>query len=185
MVVIAASQGGVAALRALFARLPADFPVPIAVALHRTESPGRGLASLLERPSALAVKVAEEGEVPRAGTIYVAPAAQHLVLRANRAFHLMDGGRIHFARSSANPLFQSAAYSLDGRVVGIVLSGGGSNGVQGVQAIRGMGGTVIAQDPATAEAPSMPRNAIAAGAVHFVLPLDEIPGKLVSLVRAP
>jgi two-component system, chemotaxis family, protein-glutamate methylesterase/glutaminase len=136
------------------------------------------------RGSVLPVKLAEEGEVPRAGTIYLAPAARHLVVRADGSFHLMDGMRIHFTTSSANPLFQSAAYSLDGHVLAVVLTGGGSNGVQGVQTIKGMGGTVIAQDPATAEAPSMPRAAIDAGAVGFVLPLDQIAAKIASLVRS-
>lgn len=136
---------------------------------------------MLGRQSALRVKVAQEGEVPRPGTIYIAPPAEHLVLRRDHSFHLMDGSPIQFTRSSANPLFQSAAYSLDGRVIAVVLTGRGPNGVQGVQTIRGMGGTVIAQDPRTAEAPNMPSAAIAAGAVHFVLPLAEIPEALIRL----
>jgi chemotaxis response regulator CheB len=99
LVVIAASQGGVAALRALFARLPADFPVPIAVVLHRTHDRVDGMVKALARLSAMPVRIAREGEHPSAGTIYLAPADRHLVLRGDRSFHLMDGARI----SSRNP----------------------------------------------------------------------------------
>jgi two-component system chemotaxis response regulator CheB len=187
LVLIAASSGGVPALRDFLARLPATFPVPIAVVLHRTQAQPVRLTQVLGRASRLPVKTAEEGEPLRDGTVSLAPPRQHLVVRPDRTFHLMDGHRIKYVHSSANPLFESAAYALDGRVVAVVLTGSGTDGTNGVQTVKGMGGVVLVQDPATTAYATMPLSAIGTGAVDRVLPLERIPEELVQLVtpRAP
>ena len=99
----------------------------------------------------------------------------------NRRFELIDGRRIRHVFSSANPLFTTAADVL-GPVIGVVLTGMGRDGTDGVQAVKEAGGVVIAQDEATSEWFSMPRSAIATGAVDYVLPLDRIGAKLVELL---
>jgi two-component system chemotaxis response regulator CheB len=182
LIVVAASAGGVPALRAIFQGLPKDFPVPIAAVLHRSRDRPFNLVGVLGRDVGLRVKLAEQGERPKPGCIYLAPPSHHLVVRPDRSFHLMNGLKIKYLHSSANPLFESAAYALDGDVIAVVLSGTGSNGINGVQAVCGMGGTVIAQDPASAEFGGMPRAAIASGAVEEVLPLAAIAPALVRLV---
>lgn len=182
MVLIAASAGGVPALRDFIGRLPSSFPVPIAVVLHRTQTQPVQLARVLGQQAALAIKTAEEGEALRAGTVYLAPPRQHLVVRPDRTLHLMDGHKIKYVHSSANPLFESAAYALDGRVVAVVLTGSGTDGTNGVQTVKGMGGVVLVQDPATTAYATMPLSAIGTGAVDRVLPLERIPGELVKLV---
>ena len=185
MVLIAASAGGIPALQDFLRKLPSDFPVPIAVVLHRTQAQPVRLAQVLGKKSELPVKTAEQGERFRSGIVYLAPPRQHLVVRPNRTFHLMDGHTIKYVHSSANPLFESAAYSLDGRVVAVVLTGSGTDGTNGVQTVKGMGGIVLVQDPATTAYATMPLSAIGTGAVDHVLPLDRIPEELVKLVSPP
>ena len=96
----------------------------------------------------------------------------------------MDGYKIRHVLSSANPLFESAAYSLGGRVIAVVLTGSGLDGTDGVQTVKGMGGRVIVQDPVTAAFASMPLAAINTGAVDAVLPLGDIAAELMTLSRA-
>jgi two-component system chemotaxis response regulator CheB len=151
------------------------------VVLHRGEA-SVNTAKVLARKCALPVRNAEQGESLRPGIVYLAPPQRHLVVRGDRTLHLMDGRKIKHLRSSANPLFESAAYALAGRVIAVVLTGGGSDGTDGVQTVRGMGGVVIAQDPATAGSPSMPQIAIRTGAVDYVLSLDAIAPMVVRLV---
>lgn len=182
LALIAASAGGIPALQAFLAKLPSDFPIAIAIVLHRTETRASILPRVLGRNCNLPVKVAEEGELLRPGTVFLAPARQHLVVRANRTFHLMDGKKIKFLHSSANPLFESAAYALDGRVIAVVLTGSGTDATNGVQTVKGMGGVVLVQDPASSAYASMPLSAIGTGAVDRVLPLEEIPEELMKLV---
>ena len=181
LVAIAASAGGITALQALLSTLPRDLPVPMAVVLHRSWRDVDLLPMVLGRSSTLPVRLAEPGKPVQPGTVYVAPADAHLLVGSDRRFELMDGGRIRHVRSSANPLFTSAAYVL-GPVIGVVLTGMGQDGTDGVQAVKRAGGIVIAQDEATAEWFSMPRSAIGTGAVDYVLPLDRIGAKLVELL---
>jgi two-component system chemotaxis response regulator CheB len=100
---------------------------------------------------------------------------------------LLDGSRIQFVFSWAEPIFESAAYALDGRVVAVVLTGSGVNGSAGVKAVAGTGGVVIVQDPATAQQSGMPRAALATGIDALVLPPEWIAPALLQLaaVTAP
>jgi chemotaxis response regulator CheB len=180
LVVIAASADGLRAIGGVVGVLPATFPVPLAVVLHRFGD--SVLAKILARRCALRVKDAEEGETPVAGTVYLAPPRYHLVLRPDRTFHLMDGRMIKHLHSSANPLFESAAQSLNGRVVAVVLTGSGTDATDGVQTVKAMGGTVIVQDPVETAFGGMPRSAIRTGAVDMILPLEQIPIALLRLV---
>ncbi len=184
LVLIAASAGGVPALRDFLKELPADFPIPLAVVLHRTQAQPVRLAQAIGRGATLTIKTAEEGEKLRNGVVYLAPPRQHLVVRPDRTFHLMSGHKIKYVHSSANPLFESAAYSLDGRVIAVVLTGSGTDGTNGVQTVKGMGGVVFVQDPATTAYATMPLSAIGTGAVDRVLHLEEIPPALVELVKS-
>jgi two-component system chemotaxis response regulator CheB len=151
---------------------------------HRSPVGPSLLPRILARRTPLAVKLASEGEELRPGTVYLAPADQHLVIEARRRLAFTDGRRIRFVRSSANPLLESAAEVLGGRVIAVVLTGGGADATDGVQAVKAAGGVVIAQDRATSQVFGMPRSAIETGAVDYVLPLDEIAPTLRRLVGA-
>jgi RimJ/RimL family protein N-acetyltransferase len=133
MVVIAASVGGVGALRTLLSALSADFPVTVAVVQHRTARQPNLLAKLLGRHAPLAVTMAEESATMRPGTVYLAPPDSHLIVRDDGSLGLVDGRKLRHVRSSANPLFSSAAAALRGRVIAVVLTGGGCYATDGVQ----------------------------------------------------
>jgi two-component system chemotaxis response regulator CheB len=181
LLLVAASADGLKAISSLLSALPRAFPTPVAVVLHRSPHTPGLLAPILGRVCALRVKEAEEGESFRPGVVYIAPAAWHLVVRPDRTFHLMDGKRIKFLASAANPLFESAAQSLE-RVIAVILTGSGTDGTDGVQAVHAKGGIVIVQDPATTAFSRMPESAIESGAVDRVLSLEDIPAELTRLV---
>jgi two-component system, chemotaxis family, protein-glutamate methylesterase/glutaminase len=182
-VVMAASVGGVAALQKLLSGLPADFPLPIAIVQHRTTRPPLMLARVLGRHTSLKVKTATQGEHLLAGTVYLAPPDLHMTLRADQSVAFTDGRKIRHLRSSANPLFESAAEALGGRVIAVVLTGYDHDGTDGVQAVKHRGGMVLAQDQSTAESFGMPSSAIATGCVDHVLPLPQIAPELIRLAR--
>jgi two-component system chemotaxis response regulator CheB len=114
--------------------------------------------------------------------VHVAPPDHHLLVDADGTLSLTRTELVHFVRPSADLLFESGAASFGRRVIGVVLTGTGSDGSLGVEAIKRRGGTVIAQDEETSDFFGMPGAAIDAGAVDFVLPLDQIAEALISLV---
>ena len=183
LVTIAASAGGIPAIRQVLSALPSDYPAPIAIVQHRTEHQPDLLVKVLARSSRLPVSRAVPGERLEPGHVYLAPARQHLVVRPDGRFDTVDGRKIRHLRSSANPLFETAAEVVGSGVIAVVLTGGDSDATDGVQAVKAAGGTVIAQDEGSSECFSMPRSAIHTGAVDYVLPVDQIGPALVRLTR--
>ncbi|HEX2189238.1 MAG TPA: chemotaxis protein CheB [Longimicrobiaceae bacterium] len=182
LVVVGSSAGGLAALSTLLAPLPADFPAPILVVQHLSPDRPSLLAEILGARTKLRVVQAAGGERLAAGTVFLAPPDHHLVVHPGGTVALSGSPRVRFSRPSADVLFDSAAAAFGGRVVAVVLTGRDSDGSLGAVAVRAAGGRVIAQEPGTAEEASMPEKAIESGAVDFVLPLEEIPAALTTLV---
>lgn len=182
VVACASSAGGLNALSELLSRLPGDFPAAVAVVQHLDRRHRSLVADILARRTKLSVKQAQAGDKLVAGTVYIAPPNRHLLVNPDGRLALADSELVHFLRPSADLLFESVAASFRDRVIGVVLSGTGKDAAMGVTAIKSMGGTVIAQDPKSAEFSGMPAEAIATGNVDFVLPLDEIAEALVTLV---
>ena len=108
---------------------------------------------------------------------------RHLLVNPDGTLSLSQSELVHFLRPSADLLFESLAASYKERAIAVVLTGTGSDGAMGVQAIKKMGGTVIVQDQATAEFPGMPSAAIQTRGVDFILPLGEIAPALLTLVK--
>lgn len=181
IVVLAGSAGGLEALTTVLASLPEDFPLPVAVVLHRSTQGPNLLADVLSRHTALRVTQANAGEGLRAGTVYLAPSDLHLSVTQAHTFALTGGGRQSYVLSSADPLFLSVARVYERRVVAVVLSGTGHDGAEGARAVGRAGGMVLVQDEATAQAFGMPAAAIATGEVDAVLPLHAIGPALVRL----
>jgi two-component system, chemotaxis family, protein-glutamate methylesterase/glutaminase len=129
------------------------------------------------------VIAAAQGQAIEPGTVYVAKPDLHLTIDANRRFAYANRRRIHFVRSSANPLFESAARVFGGRTIAVVLSGSGSDGTEGAQGVKKQGGWVIAQDKATAKHWGMPESAVKSGAVDYLLPIHLIGPALEAIVR--
>jgi two-component system chemotaxis response regulator CheB len=183
IVVIAASAGGINALREVLSDLPEDFPVPIAIIQHRTAEPPWYLDEILGKKTKLKVKYATRSEPLAPGTVYIAPHDHHLLVRPDHRFSLTNHTKVRHVRPSANPLFSSAAEIYKGKVIAVVLTGGDRDATDGVQAVKAAGGIVVAQDKATSEHFSMPESAIATGCVDYVLPLNQISEFLTKLVK--
>lgn len=183
IVAVAASAGGVTALSRLLSGLPAGFPVPVVVVQHLDPRHKTIIAEVLGRRARLPVRLAEEGERAKAGVIYVAPPNHHLLVEADGVLMLSSSELVHFLRPSADLLFESVAGTYGPRAIACVLTGTGSDGAMGASAVKSRGGTVIAEDPELAEFKGMPEAVIAAGAVDFVLPLDEIATVICGLVE--
>lgn len=184
LVVMAASAGGISAFESVLSALPADFPLPIAIVQHRTTKHPNLMARVFSRHTPLVVKTAAQAERMEPGTVYLAPPHAHLTVDEDLRVSLKDGFKIRHVRSSANPLFESAARALPGRVIAVVLTGYDRDATDGVQAVRLSGGTVLAQDEATSTSFGMPGSAIQTGCVDRVLPLPEIGPALVALARS-
>jgi two-component system, chemotaxis family, protein-glutamate methylesterase/glutaminase len=192
LVVIAASQGGLAAYRQIVAGLPAGFPAAVIVLQHRPPRPERAdwLPDLLARQTAMRVQPVIAGAKPAPGTVYVAPAAQQLLLGRDGRFVLadLDGAARSAGRAGmalADPLLCAAAEVFGPRVIAVVVSGRLDDGAAGVVAVKQAGGRVLVQDQASAECFGMPAAAIGTGCVDFVLPVGTIPLALVALAMAP
>jgi two-component system chemotaxis response regulator CheB len=185
LVTIASSAGGLAALTSVLSGLPGAFPAAVVLVQHLDPRHKTLLADMLGRRTELRVKMAEEGDHLRGGCVYIAPPNYHLVVNAGGTLSLSQSELIHFLRPSADILFESVAARFAARAIAVVLSGTGSDGARGVQAIKKAGGTVIAQDEDTSEFFGMPSASIATGTVDIVLPLALISSALVRLLQPP
>ena len=183
VVAVASSAGGVTALGRLLGALPSDIPVPVLVVQHLDPRHETVIADVLQRRSALRVKLAENGESAKPGIVYVAPPDRHLLVGADGVLTLSGSNLVHFVRPSADLLFESVAGAYGARAIACVLTGTGRDGAMGVTAVRSRNGTVIVEDPETAEFTGMPEAAIGTGDVDFTLPLDEIAPVIVGLVH--
>lgn len=182
IVAMASSAGGIRALAKVLNGLPNGFPVPILVVQHLDRRHRTVIADVLGHRTGLHVRLAAEGDVAQAGTVHIAPPDHHLLVSAGGELTLSHSELVHFVRPSADLLFESLAGAYGTRAIACVLSGTGSDGSMGVTAVKSRGGTVIAQDPDSAEFRGMPDAAVATSAVDFVLPLEEISTVLLGLV---
>jgi len=182
LIAIAASAGGLNALTQVLSALPRDFPVAILVVQHLDPRHRSLMADILGRRTPLKVAQATHGERVQRGTVHVAPPDNHLLVDSEGVLTLTHTELVHFVRPSADLLFESAAASFRERAIAVVLSGSGSDGAMGVNAIKKMGGTVIVQDKETSEFFGMPSAAQQTGSVDFILPLAEIAPALQTLV---
>jgi two-component system, chemotaxis family, protein-glutamate methylesterase/glutaminase len=189
--VIGVSTGGPAALDNLLPALPSSFPLPVLIVQHMPEVFTGSLAERLNSSCRLRVREAGEGDPVRPGTIYIARGNWHLeVLASSRAgsppsLHLTQGPPENHCRPAADVLFRSAASIYGGGVVALVLTGMGSDGLEGCRAVRARGGAVLAQDQATSAVWGMPGAVSQAGLAHRVLPLNQIAPEIVRLAGRP
>jgi two-component system chemotaxis response regulator CheB len=181
-VAVAASTGGPAALYRLFERLPRDADVPILVVQHIAEGFAPGLTKWLGSGTPLPVKLAQDGEALVEGTVYVAPDGTHLQAGPAGTVKLSDGPPIGGFRPSATALFCSMAEVYAKSAVGVVLTGMGRDGFDGMQALKAAGGRILAQDERTSVVYGMPGVVAAAGIADVVAPVDDLAAELTTLV---
>jgi two-component system chemotaxis response regulator CheB len=182
---IGASTGGPPALQVVLSKLPAGLSAPVVVVQHISPGFIHGLARWLNQTIPLQVKVAEERERLRPGMVYLAPDSQHLLVKQVGLTYLKDDPPVDGHRPSVTALFESVARSYGPAVVGVLLTGMGSDGARGLKALCDAGGDTIVQDEDTCVVFGMPKQAIALGAAQEVLPLERIGVRLVELARVP
>ena len=186
-VVIASSTGGPKALSRFFSLLPDTFPVPIVIVQHNSSGFDKSFVQWLGTYTSLKVKLAENGEVPIPGTVYIAATDRHLVFRKmdEPSFCLCynDDEPENNQKPAADALFRTAAEIFKQSLISVVLTGMGSDGALGTRAIREMGGITLAQDEESSLIYGMPKAAAETGCVDIVLPLDRIPEELVRLTN--
>jgi two-component system, chemotaxis family, protein-glutamate methylesterase/glutaminase len=182
IIVMGASAGGVEALRSIFHGFPRNLPAAVAVVLHRHPLYNVHLAKVLGRGAMLPlVEVLEERPL-NPGTIYVAPPDAHLIL-TREGMRIDRGAKEHFTRPAVDPLFRSAAAIYGPRVTGVLLTGGGDDGVRGLIDIKAAAGISVIQNPEEAMASSMPMNALLYDHVDLVLSLNDIPSAVAALAQ--
>jgi two-component system chemotaxis response regulator CheB len=180
LIALGSSTGGTEALRRIFEAIPGDLP-PIAVVQHMLPGFMPAFAERLDRTSAAAVKVAEDGEPLRPGAVYLAPSDCHLaVVRrgAGLAAQLRAGERVSRHLPSVDVLFQSVAEACGPHALGAILTGMGEDGARGLLQMRQKGARTLGQDEATCVVYGMPRAAWARGAVEAQVSLPDLPRHL-------
>lgn len=184
LILVGASAGGLEPLQLMLAGLPPDLPACVLIVLHTSPHGGGRLVEVLRRQARLPVQYAREGEAIRPGHVFVAPPDFHLMVDEG-VLRLSREATEHFTRPAVDPLFRTAAAAYRNWVIGVVLSGAGSDGTLGLVAVKRRGGVAVVQDPEEAATPSMPGYAVRHIAVDHVLPSEEIASTLDRLAREP
>lgn len=184
LVAVGVSTGGPQALENLLGRLPADAPA-LLIVQHMPSGFTKALAERLNRMSALRVKEAQDGDVVRSGVALLAPGDHHMeVFRDGRRLvvRLNRGPLVSRHRPSADVLFHSVARAVGGDAIGVLLTGMGSDGVEGMEAMRDAGALTLAQDAESCVVYGMPKEALQRGAAVREVTLEDLPRVLVDTV---
>lgn len=186
IVVIGVSTGGPQGLRQIIPKLPADFPVPVAIVLHMPVGYTAMYAQRLNELSALEVIEAAEGDEVRAGVVLLAPAGRHMTftrspngsVRVHLDFKPLDSPY----KPSVDELFRSAAEVYEGRVLGAVLTGMGNDGMRGARHIRERGGRVMTEAESSCVVYGMPRAVVEAGDSDRSVALADVPAAIMEML---
>jgi two-component system chemotaxis response regulator CheB len=183
---IGTSTGGPQALADLLPRLPANLSVPVVLVQHMPPLFTASLAEAMAAKCAIQVVQADHGMALQPGTVYIAPGGKHMrvvddAAAVNRSIELTSDPPEHFCRPAVDYLFRSLASLYRASAVGVILTGMGQDGAQGLLAMRKAGAATIGQDAATCTVYGMPREAYQIGAVEVQLPLDRIADRIARL----
>lgn len=180
---IGASAGGLAAFEAFFSSMPSEDNPDIAYVLVQHLAPEHTsiLANLIQKYTEMEVFEVEDGVVVRPNCVYIIPPGFDMAL-LNGTLQLLEPTKSHGHRMAIDFFFASLAQDQRERSIGIILTGTGSDGTQGLRAIKREGGMVIVQEPISAEYDGMPRSAVATGLVDYELPIAEIPLQLMNYI---
>ncbi|MBD1916168.1 MULTISPECIES: chemotaxis-specific protein-glutamate methyltransferase CheB [Cyanophyceae] len=182
LVALGASTGGPQALLAVMQQLPKTFPAPIVCVQHISNGFLQGLVDWLDSSCALRVTIATPGTVPQPGVVYFPSERHHLEIDAGGRIQLSQGEPVAGHCPSVTVMFRSVAAYYRRSAVGVLLTGMGRDGADGLQTLSQAGGITIAQDEASCVVFGMPKEAIALGAAQQVLPLSAIAPFLLSQV---
>jgi len=180
IIAIGASTGGTEAIKEVLLRLPPNSP-GLVIVQHMPPKFTSAFAARLDGICPLEVKEAQDGDSVLTGRALIAPGAYHMLLRRSGARYYVqvkDGPLVHHQRPSVDVLFNSAAQSAGSNAIGVILTGMGADGADGMLAMKEQGAYTMAQDEASCVVFGMPKEAIKRGAVHKVLPLRRIPEEI-------
>jgi len=184
VVAIGISTGGPQALEYLLSQLPGDFPASILVVQHMPENFTGMFAKRLDELSALSVKEAQSGDLIQTGRVLICPGSRHMRVKrlplADVAV-LGDDERVNGHRPSADVLLRSVAEEFRSQVVGILMTGMGDDGAEGLRAVKDCGGLTIAQSEDSCVVYGMPKAAIERGYAQRVVPLDALANTLLAV----
>lgn len=184
LIVIGASAGGFEAIKKIVKDLPADFDTPIFIVWHMSPDVHGILPQVLNRLNKIHAAHAIDNEPIKSHRIYVAPPDYHLLIKEGMV-RVTRGPKENYFRPAVDPLFRSAAYSYNNRVIGVILSGALDDGTAGLWAVKHHGGIAVVQEPNDAEVSSMPESALRQVNVDYSVPLAEMADLLVRLSKEP
>ncbi len=184
LVAFASSTGGPQAIKRILSSLSPGFPFPIGIVQHLPEGFVKDFVDWLNSESWIKVKEAEDGEPLKADFAFLAPAGKHMLIGENEKIKLEteSSKSNYFVCPCADIFFSSVAKVYGSKAIGVILSGMGNDGQEGLKAIKNAGGKTIAQDEKSSVVFGMPKAAIDAGAVDKILPLDSIPREIIKLI---
>lgn len=174
MLIIGGSAGSLQVILSVLAASGDNFTVPVLVVLHRNSVFESSLEELLSVRTGLTIKEVEEKDILKAGIVYVCPADYHVLLEQDHSLSLDYSERVHFSRPSIDVTFRSAADIYGPGLVGLLLSGGNSDGAEGLAYVQARGGLAVVQDPLTADVPFMPQQAISRRKPDHIVPASEL-----------
>ncbi len=190
VIVIGASAGGPKTLLQILKQLPEDLPAYIFVVQHMVKGFTSSFAHHLDAETKIKVKEAEEGEIIKPGIVYLAPGGYHMEIgitekkeTTQKIIRLNQNSKIRHVRPSINPTMISAAKIYGKNALGIILTGMGRDGVDGIKAIKNNGGKTIAEDLNTSLVKGMPKAAINSGKIDEILNIPEIVSKIMEFVK--
>jgi two-component system, chemotaxis family, protein-glutamate methylesterase/glutaminase len=184
IVAIGTSTGGPPALQAVIPLLPKNFPVPVTIVQHMPATFTKSLADRLDGISNVHVKEAEHGEKLLAGVAYIAPGGKHMLIAGRAGHHeiaLSEEPRDTLHRPAVNVMVKSVADAFGGAVLGVIMTGMGSDGLEGIREVKKNGGTAFAQNMETCVVYGMPRAIVDNGLADKVVPLDNIAAEIVNM----
>lgn len=188
-VLIGVSTGGPEALTEIIPALPPSFALPVVIVLHMPKHFTGRMAEALNRQTDRIVKEADDGDLLKPGHVYLAPGGSHLALergtRRNIVLRTLDDPPENGCKPSVDVLFRSAARSLRGHVLAVVLTGMGEDGTRGLRELKKLQTHVLVQDEATSVVWGMPGSAVRAGCADEILPLGQIAQRIGELCRGP
>ena len=182
VIVMGASAGGISALKTVLSGLGNFSKSPIIIVIHIKETEC-GITHLFQKYIKIRVKEAEDKELIQSGFVYFAPPGYHLLIEEEGTFTLSMEEKVNFSRPSIDLLFETAAEAYSDQVIGILLTGANDDGARGMKRIEELGGTVIVQDPETAEYQNMPKSAIKMVPTCRVMNLDAIRAYIETVTR--
>jgi len=182
IIIIGTSTGGPKALPVVLSSLPKNLPAPVLLVQHMPEGFTKSFADRLNKLCPLEVKEAEENDIIIPGRILIAPGNKHMEVKKGR-IHLTEGPKVHFVRPSVDVTMKCAVEMWGADCIGVILTGMGSDGVDGMQMIFDKGGRTIAQDKESCIIYGMPRAVVDRNLANVIVPLDKIAHEIVKALE--